>query len=67
MENNNNNSNNSSTVFAYVVLIIMVIIAFASCGGPSSNSGRNWSDLSETEKENARYAYEVQKYINELD
>ena len=47
------------------VLFVIVVALAASCGSSSSSSsGRKWSDLSDVEKQNAKWAYEAQKYIN---
>lgn len=47
-----------------IIVVIIVVICYA-CPGSSSSSGkRKWSDLSDREKDNARWAYEVQQLID---
>ena len=55
----------STGIAAIVAIIIVLIISLSTCSGGSSSSGRSWSDLSETEKANARWAYEAQQAIND--
>lgn len=49
------------------VIILVVINGAVGSSGSSGSSGRKWSDLSDVEKDNARWAYEAQQYINSLD
>lgn len=53
----------SSTVIVFIIIIVLAI-ALNMCGGGGSSSGRKWDDLTETEKNNARWAYEVKQAIN---
>ncbi|MBP3938903.1 MAG: hypothetical protein IK955_05800 [Clostridia bacterium] len=56
------------TILGIVALIVAAVIFFATCGGSGSNkSGKKWSDLSDQEKDNARWAYEAQKAIDEYE
>lgn len=59
-------SGKNKLIFAVVVCVIVVLFAActSSCGG-SSSSGTSWSDLSDVEKENARWAYQAQQAIDE--
>ena len=47
-----------------VILVIVLIIGGACSDSGSSSSGRKWSDLSDVEKANAKWAYEAQQAIN---
>ena len=49
-------------IMAVVVLIVASLLV--ACGGrSSSSSGKKWSDLSDVEKANAKWAYQVQQGI----
>ena len=48
---------------AGILAMLMLMATLCSCSSGSSRSGKKWSDLSETEKNNARWAYEVQESI----
>ena len=48
----------------FVVAIIAIIAMIFSGGSDSSSSKRSWSDLSDVEKDNARWAYEVKQAID---
>ena len=49
-------------IIVFVIALIIAAVLFVMCSSPSdSSSGRKWSDLSEIEKENARWAYDVQQ------
>ena len=62
--NNRNGTGLGLKGWIIIILFVLMIGAMFSGGGSSSSSGRNWSDLSEKEKANARWAYEVQQEIN---
>ena len=47
-----------------VVVVIIVALVAACSGGSGSSSGRKWSDLSDVEKANAKWAYNAQQAIN---
>ena len=50
----------NNVIFAlFMFFVVLLITAMCSSGG-DSGSKRKWSDLSETEKDNARWAYEAQ-------
>lgn len=51
-------------VLAIVFILAAALVASCS-GGSSSSSGKKWSDLSDVEKENARWAYEAQQAIDD--
>ena len=52
-----------------IALILAVAVLFglvlSMCDDDSSSSGRKWSDLSETEKANARWAYQVTQALDD--
>ncbi|MBR6785785.1 MAG: hypothetical protein IKM25_05990 [Clostridia bacterium] len=48
-------------VAAIVAFVIIVALYFAICGDSGGSSGRKWSDLSDREKDNARWAYHAQQ------
>ena len=53
-----------------IIGVVIAAIVFTSCAtmcdsGSSSKSGKKWSDLSEVEKANARWAYEVQQSLKD--
>ena len=50
-------------MFSAVIAIIMTIVILGGCGSSSRSSGKKWSDLSDVEKRNAQWAYEVSKSI----
>lgn len=63
--NNKNGTGLGLKGWIIIILFVLMIGAMFSGGGSSSSSSsRKWSDLSEREKENARWAYEVQQEIN---
>ena len=50
---------------AFIIsMLLTMVLSLAACVGGGSSSDRSWSDLSETEKANARWAYEVQQGLN---
>ena len=50
---------------AFIIsMLLTIVLSFTACVGGGSSSDRSWSDLSETEKANARWAYEVQQGLN---
>ena len=51
-------------VIAIVVVCIFLLGGIFACSDSSSSSGRKCSELSEVEKQNARWAYEVQQSLN---
>lgn len=66
MDNNQNKNKNGAVnkiAIAITILLAIFILAMCSSGG-SSKSGRKWSDLSDQEKENARWAYYAQQAAN---
>ena len=51
---------------ATVVIVFSCIIIGVCCdSGGGSSSGKKWGDLTDQEKENARWAYNVKSYIDE--
>lgn len=65
MNNKNDNKGDALKSNIIIAMIVVILIAlFNSCDGGSS-SGTKWSDLSDVEKENARWAYEVQQSLND--
>lgn len=51
---------------------VIAAVIFTSCAtmcdsGSSNKSGKKWSDLSDTEKANAKWAYEAQQIIKEKE
>ena len=54
-------------ILVLVVACILCLVCFANFVTNTflSDEGRSWSDLSDVEKENARWAYEAQQAINE--
>lgn len=53
-----------------IICVVIFAVIFTSCatmcnGSSSSKSGKKWSDLSDVEKENARWAYEVQQSLKD--
>lgn len=48
-------------IMAVVVLLVASLLAACSS---SSSSGKKWGDLSDVEKANAKWAYQVQQHIN---
>jgi len=63
----NNNNNKGSTVAVIIFFVIFAVFFFSFCGESGSKSGRKWSDLSDVEKDNARWAYETKQYIDSRD
>lgn len=53
---------NNFIVAIFMIIFIIMIMAMCS-GGGESGSGRKWSDLSKTEQDNARWAYEARQAI----
>lgn len=51
--------------YIWIVLIAVVLLSMCSSGGSGSSSGKKWSDLTETEKKNAEWAYNVQQSLND--
>lgn len=64
---NQNNKQSGGNFVSVIAAIIIFVVMFAMCGdsGRSSNSGKKWSDLSEVEKANAKWAYEVQQGLKD--
>ena len=60
----NKNKPDKSGIVIFVVVIVVSFIIFGACGGLDSNSGTKWSSLSEQEKENARWAYNVKQSLD---
>lgn len=58
-----NNGKNSGVGGLVIVIIAMALLLSMCSSSGSSKSGRKWSDLSEVEKANARWAYEVQQSL----
>lgn len=55
-------------IIAIVAFILVAVIYFATCGDSgSSSSGKKWGDLSDQEKDNARWAYHAQQAIDDYD
>ena len=48
-------------------VIFAVVFIWANSGGSSSSGKRRYSDLSDTEKANAKWAYEMKQYIDSMD
>lgn len=48
---------------ALLLTIIMSVSVLCACGSSSRSSGKKYSDLSDTGKRNAKWAYEVSKGI----
>lgn len=56
--------NNKGGFGSIVIVVIVLALLLSMCsGGGSRSSGRSWSDLSATEKANARWAYSAQQAI----
>ena len=47
-----------------IVAAAIAIVAYFASSSSSSSSGRKWSDLSEVEKDNARWAYNAKQAID---
>lgn len=59
--------NNKTTKMVIIIIFIIMILCMAmTSGSSSSSSSRSWSDLSETEKQNARVAYEIEKELGNV-
>jgi len=54
--------NNKRRVVSIFIVTIMIVTLFSGCGS-SSSSKRKWSDLSDVEKKNAKWAYDVSKSL----
>ena len=53
------------TLITIIVVFGLLLGGIASCSdSSSSSSGRKWSDLSEVEKQNAKWAYEAKQAID---
>lgn len=55
-----------------LVCVVIAAVIFASCAtmcdsGSSKKSGKKWSGLTDTEKANAKWAYEAQQVIKEKE
>ena len=61
----NDNHSDKTGIIALIIIFVISFAIFAACGGFDSNSGTKWSDLSEQEKENARWAYKVKQQIDD--
>ena len=48
-------------IFAVIIAIAMCCFVFGSCGSSSSSSGKKWSELTEQEKDNARWSYHAKQ------
>ena len=46
------------------IFVIIVVIGVSCSSSSSSSSGKKWSELSDVEKDNAKWAYEVQQELN---
>ena len=55
--------NNKGEFIIGIIAFLIAAAIFGSSGSNSSSTGRKWSDLSETEKQNARWAYEVSQAL----
>lgn len=51
----------------FVILFFTVALIIAAVMPKSSSSKRKWSDLSDQEKQNAKWAYEAQQAINDIN
>lgn len=49
-----------------ILALIIALCLCGSCGGSRSSSGKKWSDLSDVEKANAKWAYEVQQELEDM-
>ena len=57
--------NGKGYLIVFIVMVILLGAGVASCSdSPSSSSGKKWSELSDVEKANAKWAYEAQQAIN---
>ena len=67
MDNQNKGDNNKKSNVVVIVIAIVLALLLCQCMGvfDSSSSGKKWSDLTETEKNNARWAYEVQQGLKD--
>ena len=63
-QNNNGESSIGQKIFAFIVTAALIIGLTCWILGDSGSSGKKWSDLSDQEKDNARWAYQVQEEIN---
>lgn len=65
------NTTSTKGKLVYILVLVIICILFLICftnyitNNFISDGGRSWSDLSDVEKENARWAYEAQQAINE--
>lgn len=53
-----------NTIITIIVVVIFCVLYLTMCGDRGSSSGTKWSDLSDTEKANAKWAYEVKQEID---
>ncbi|MBE6802696.1 MAG: hypothetical protein E7530_07405 [Ruminococcaceae bacterium] len=54
-------------IIAAVAFILVAVLYFVTCGDSGSSSGKKWSDLSDREKDNARWAYHAQQAIDNYE
>ena len=68
-KNAKNLSRKAVTVRVIILVVAAVLCLICLIGGLlsiiSDSGGRSWSDLSDVEKDNARWAYEAQQAIND--
>ena len=64
MKNKKTGGKNSGVGIFVVFFVILAVFISSGRGGSSSHKSR-YSELSPQEQENARWAYEVQKELNE--
>lgn len=53
----------NSKIFSTVIAVVMIIVILGGCGSSSPSSGKKYSDLSDVQKKNAKWAYDVSKSL----
>ncbi|MBP3330822.1 MAG: hypothetical protein J6L89_08325 [Clostridia bacterium] len=56
-----------SIVAILLILVFGAVILNCCDSGSGSSGGKKWNDLSDQEKDNARWAYEVNQYIEDYE
>lgn len=61
--------NNSKGIIGLIITFFLIICMFiaAFSGGGSSSSGKSWGDLNDQERANAKWAYEAQQAIDNMN
>ena len=61
------NNDRAFQITGVTVMIVLIVVGLIVGATISADSGPDWGDLSDEEKENARWAYEVKEWIDDQE